>query len=134
MFNPNLTSSVLKYQNLWRGIAYAMLVMILIASLLPTEYIEAPGSDKLHHFLSYAVLAWWCVLAFQIQTSRKLLILIVLLVCYGACIELLQGLSGYRFAEWYDLLANTMGVFIGTLFAFYVMKGFLSWVEFRLKR
>jgi len=41
-------------------------------------------------------------------------------------IELLQGLSGYRYAEFYDLVANTVGVTIGCLIAIYLSKQWLT--------
>lgn len=108
-----------------------MFAVILIASLLPTENLPK-GNDKLHHFLSYAVLAWWCTLAFQISDIKKLFLLAVYLITFGGIIEILQGLSGYRYAEWLDFLANSLGVVIGVLFAFYVTKKILFFVETKL--
>ena len=105
-----------------------MLAVILIASLLPTENLPK-GNDKLHHLVSYAVLAWWCVLAFQISQQKKVLLLVFKLIVFGGVIELLQGLSGYRFAEWYDLLANTLGVFLGVVVARYVTKNTLFYID-----
>jgi len=105
-----------------------MFAVILIASLLPTENLPK-GNDKLHHFLSYAVLAWWCTLAFQISDIKKLFLLAVYLITFGGIIEILQGLSGYRYAEWLDFVANSLGVMFGSVIAFYITKNLLEYLE-----
>ena len=112
-----------------------MLAVVFIASLLPPEHIQAPGSDKLHHFLSYAVLAWWCTLVFQKYRFNQGIILAIKLIIFSGVIELLQGLSGYRYAEWYDLLANSIGVISGLIMATYftqnILLNFDTWCQRR---
>lgn len=90
-----------------------MLAVILIASLLPPENLPQGGNDKLRHFISYSVLAWWCGLAFMAHEENQIIKLGIKLIAFGAMIEVLQGLTGYRFAELYDLMANTLGVVVG---------------------
>ncbi|MNJ74215.1 VanZ like family protein [compost metagenome] len=52
--------------------------------------------------------------------GRRLMITAGLLG-YGVLIELLQGLTGYRFAEWADLLADGLGIALGVL-AYVVLR------------
>ncbi len=111
-----------------------MLTVILITSLLPAQNLpHLHGSDKLHHLLSYAVLAWWTTLAFQKNTLYQVTILAFLLILFSGMIELLQGLSGYRYAEWYDLLANCIGVFVGCILAFRLTSQCLIKLDRRLQ-
>jgi VanZ family protein len=35
------------------------------------------------------------------------------LLLYGGLIEVLQALTPYRYAEWFDVLANAAGLLIG---------------------
>ena len=35
------------------------------------------------------------------------------ILAYGGLIEVLQSFTGYRFAEWNDLLADAMGLLLG---------------------
>src|SRR5690606_30012801 len=79
-----------------------------VVSLLPTP--EAlplqTGWDKSDHALAFFVLG---LLGFSGWPDSRARILIGL-VGYGAVIELLQGMTGYRFAEWSDLLADSLGI------------------------
>jgi len=109
-----------------------MLAVIFIASLLPTEHLPK-GNDKLHHLVSYAVLAWWFVLAFRPKSYSKTFILALKLIAFGGIIEILQGLSGYRFAEWQDLLANSIGIFMGCFIALKLSFNLLTWLDNRLQ-
>ncbi len=112
-----------------------MLAVIFIASLLPTEHIPK-GNDKLHHLVSYAVLAWWCSLVFQTAQIKQHIKLALILIAFGSIIELLQGLSGYRYAELLDVLANTTGIIIGMFLAIKLTPRLIPTVEaliFKLK-
>ncbi|MBL7003706.1 MAG: VanZ family protein [Gammaproteobacteria bacterium] len=99
---------------------------------MPTEKLPQVGSDKVAHFLTYAVLATSWGLAFISKSQiTKLKILLFLIAC-GGVIEILQGLSGYRYAEWADFLANTLGVFLGALLASTIAKQWLFFIDQRL--
>jgi len=111
-----------------------MLAVIFIASLLPTEHLPKVANDKLEHFLSYFILAWWSSLAFQVSTLKKIIILALALIFFGGLIELLQGLTGYRYAEWYDLLANTLGITGGCFMAYFVTDNILNKMDYFLSQ
>lgn len=90
-------------------IAMALLaVVIAVLTLGPAPQSGVPGSDKLHHLLAFAVLA------FPLPAARPRLAPWVLLaiIGYGGLIELIQPYVG-RQAEWADLAADAAGGAIG---------------------
>lgn len=106
--------SYLHYRLLWQGVAYVLLAVILIASLLPVEHLPK-NNDKVSHFLSYGILsAYWCLVFHALEFKKKINIALGLIV-FGGIIELLQGASGYRYAEWADVWANSLGVIVAML-------------------
>ncbi len=65
------------------------------------------GWDKLNHFAAFAVLGLLARLAWPRQS---LLRWALALLSYGALLELAQGLTPNRQAEWADLLADAVGL------------------------
>ena len=101
----------LTYPGLWYGIACAMLLIVAIASLLPSP--ELGSSDKLLHFSTYFVLS--AVFTTLNQHSRTLGRVATGLILYGILLEVLQGFTGYRMMDALDMLANSFGVLGGLL-------------------
>jgi VanZ family protein len=92
--------------------AYAMLALVALLSLLPSPP-DMGGNDKVLHFLTYfALSAGFTTL---VNPNYKLLWVATGLILYGILIEFLQGLTGYRYLEIADMLANSSGVFCGLL-------------------
>ncbi len=101
----------LHYSRLWFGLGYAALAVVAVASLMPAP--EMGVGDKWLHFGTYFVLsAWFTVL---VRVNRQLIHVFLGLILFGVLIEFLQGLTGYRFMEFYDVLANAGGVVSGLL-------------------
>lgn len=93
----------------WSGISIALLVVITALSLWPLEQLpEAPGSDKLHHLLAYGVLMFPAAL----RQPRLWQLLVAGFIAWSGAIELIQPLVN-RYAEWQDMLANTLGIVCG---------------------
>ena len=98
---------------LWAGLWIAAIATVLLASLSPAPPMPpVDNSDKLGHFLAYAVLA---VGAVQLYARRvSLLGAGIGLVLLGIGIEYAQGaLTATRMADPADALANTLGVAAG---------------------
>ena len=90
------------------------LLSVLVLSLLPVSTpLPSTGWDKTNHVLGFAVLAILGGMGYRGHELR----LAAGLLAYGALIEVLQALSGYRFAEWGDLLSDGIGIVIGLLTA-----------------
>lgn len=83
---------------------------VLVLSLLPTD-IQTPttGWDKANHFAGFAALAVLGLLAYGGRRGGTF----AGLLAFGALIEALQWLSGYRLAEWGDWFADALGVAAG---------------------
>lgn len=92
----------------WLFAVTAVIVMVL--SLSPLEP-DAPslGWDKANHMAAFTLLA---LLGCRAYPSHTGIVLAGLLV-YGGLIEVLQSFTGYRRAEWADLLADALGLPLG---------------------
>ncbi|MGB4811194.1 MAG: VanZ family protein [Methylophilaceae bacterium] len=87
---------------------------ITTLSLSPIEMLTAPifdWWDKAQHASAFLVLC--CLGLFAYPTSPRRVIFGLLM--FGIGIEFMQYLTGYRFAELSDFLADTVGVTLGTL-------------------
>lgn len=94
---------------LWAGLTVSLLVVISILSLWPLAALpDVPGTDKIHHFIAYAVLA----LPLSVARPRHWLWGVMILVAYSGVIELIQPYVN-RYGEWLDLLANGLGLCLG---------------------
>lgn len=96
----------------WLFAATAVIVMVL--SLAPLEP-DAPslGWDKANHLAAFALLALLGCRAYPAHIS----IVLAGLLAYGGLIEVLQSFTGYRRAEWADLLADALGLPLGWMVA-----------------
>ena len=126
--NQTSTDRRLELARLWYSLAALMLLVVAAASLLPAP--DVGVSDKLSHVITYLVLAGWFSL---LATNRVALCWAAIgLVAYGVLMELLQGTTDYRYAEWGDVLANGAGVVAGSLFYFSPLPRLLRFVDSRL--
>ena len=86
----------------------AMLAVTVLA-LLPVEHLQSPVFDwwdKAQHALAFWVLTGWALWLWPVSVPRVLLVMLA----YGAGLELAQWAVGWRFAEWADLAADAVGV------------------------
>jgi len=103
----------------WRWFTAIFLLLISVASLTPLPVLpEMPGSDKTHHLIAYAALAFPAAL----NKMRHWWRLIILFAIWSGVIELIQPYVN-RYGEWQDLLANCIGLLIGVAIAM-VLRGF----------
>lgn len=93
----------------WPQLTLLGLAVIAYLSLSPLDRLpDAPGGDKLHHLVAYALLALPACLA----QPRALPALLALFLFWGGAIELIQPFVN-RYGEWADFLANAAGVGLG---------------------
>ena len=103
-------------------------IVIVLLSLLPIPDVkmpvQVPLADKWTHMVMYgtfALVIWW-----EYGRSHKRRLWKSLLcwavfapIAFSGLMELLQAYATtYRSGEWLDLLANTIGVLIGSLIGF----------------
>lgn len=110
--------------------AYAMLAMVGVLSLIPSPDIDIEGSDKFIHFFTYFILSTGFTVLVRFNSS--LLFVAAGLISYGIVLEYLQGLTGYRFMEGYDMLANSAGVIAGLMVRLTAIPGWFRRIELRL--
>ena len=117
---PRLGRSLKPFKRpwLWSGLWMLAIGVVVFASLVPAKDLPSvPVSDKLEHFLAYAVLAGAAVQLFARRLSWGFVC--VLLVLMGIGLELMQAKMALgRMLDRNDALANTLGVLAGLATAF----------------
>jgi hypothetical protein len=99
-----------------RYLFWVTCAVVVLLSLLPGEQLPAGffyWSDKLQHVLAFTVLATIGCLAWPAHTLRVTAGLLV----FGVGIEVAQQLSGWRFGDVADWLADATGIGMGWLVA-----------------
>lgn len=90
-----------------------IIIGILYLSLTPTETLTV-GNDKISHFIAYSCLMLNIGMLVY-PNKRKIFIGVVLAVFLGILIEILQHYIPGRFMSLGDVIANTIGVLLGTI-------------------
>lgn len=98
-----------------RWLFWLALIAITLLALSPRPPAVADlGWDKLNHLAAFALLGLLARLAWPAQRlARWLLGLLV----YGGLLEIAQGLTPNRQAEWADLLADALGLLVALALA-----------------
>lgn len=84
---------------------------VTVLALLPIEQLQMPVLDwwdKAQHALAFVVLTSWALLLWPHAATHVALSMLA----YGAGLEVAQWAVGWRFAEWADLAADAVGVFV----------------------
>lgn len=120
---------------LWLGTwAFGWLLCVVLSLIHPPQLgVDVPDSDKIGHFLAYALLSAWSVWIFASRRSH--LLSSIALVLLGIAMELAQGaLTDDRMMDVRDAWADAIGVLIGQLFAFGPARSLLQRFEARWLR
>jgi VanZ family protein len=125
--NPASTPS-LKLVKLWYLLGGVMLLVVGAVSLMPVP--DVGVNDKFSHLVTYFVLGGW----FSLLATNRVSLgwTIIGLIAYGMLIELLQGMTAHRYAEWGDVLANAGGTMAGILLYFSPLPRLLRFVDSKL--
>jgi VanZ family protein len=94
---------------MWRTAFILCVLSVLTLALLPDAaplMLVSTGWDKANHVLAFFVLGMLGLRAFPGAAWR----VAAGLLGYGALIELLQGMTTWRTAEWQDLLPDLIGI------------------------
>ncbi len=93
-------------------IGWGLVGVIWWLSLTPhPPHIDFEQSDKVGHFLAYGGTMFWFCLVYR--TSRVRLAYAAGFIAMGIAIEFIQGWTGYRDFEVYDMVADALGVVLG---------------------
>ena len=97
--------------NHWLSLTAFLLLLVTALSLWPLPSLpEVPGSDKTHHLMAYAVVAYPVAL----RSPARWWLIVVGVVLYGGKIELIQPFVN-RYGEWMDFFAVKLDVSIFSL-------------------
>lgn len=96
---------------------------IAVLTLMPAEGLpDAPGSDKLHHFLAFGALVFPVVAT----RPRAAIWAVPLAIGFGGAIELIQPHVG-RHGEWADAAVNAGGALLGAAAATLLHRVLTPW-------
>jgi len=113
---------LLKDNSLFLAIAVTLTITVLSLIKLGVQPISFTYLDKVEHAIAYTTLSFFWLLTFGL-TKKKILLVILICVIFGAFIEVLQKTTSYRTFDYVDMIANTIGVLIGYLiFIFFTKK------------
>jgi VanZ family protein len=99
-------------------LAFGITLIIFVLCTMPSGNLTHNVNDKTAHFIAFAGWAFCWQFAFKNYTKT-----LILGIIYGILIEFWQGsLPTYfhRSFDWYDALADGVGVIIGLIAAFFV--------------
>jgi VanZ family protein len=108
---------VLNHRRAWLTGGWLLVGLVVYLSLTPhpPEPLSFSNADKLEHGFAYGSLAlWFCQIYL---TARSRMIAMASLVGLGIGLEFVQGWTGYRHFDVWDMVANSIGVLLGFLLA-----------------
>lgn len=121
----------LNRRRVWLSCGYLLVLTVLGFSLWPLVSERAmmiPYFDKFLHAFTFMVLMLW----FSGLMSRHFYLkLFLILLIYGALIELLQNFTPYRQMEFNDFVADAIGLVAGWVLARAGLGNWCVWVEKR---
>ena len=100
----------------WAPTVFYVVLIIVMAARPAPRFPRISHIDKYFHFLAYGVLAVLSYRSFADTGFRRAAIMTLILgTMVGMADEGIQSLSSLRDASRYDLMADVVGVIIGTL-------------------
>jgi VanZ family protein len=102
-----------------------LLGIVYLSLKSPNGGVNVQLNDKVGHFIGYGVLSLNTFLVFGFKPIRKGILLIIGLLGMGASLEGLQGFVPGREVSGLDIVANSIGVAIGTAL-YFVWKRYQS--------
>ena len=121
-----------RLKTLWLLIGYALVMFVVYLSVTgnpPELELGFKFQDKFFHALAYCSLMFWFAQIYHVKKQRLLFALAFVLL--GALMEGIQSLDPNRYAEFNDMVANTVGVAIGILLTKRSLKNILYYFERR---
>ncbi len=121
-YPQRITKHLLVVKKLLLTASIGYTIVLIIVSLVNLNSVPSLGSsfdDKIYHCIAYLVLAFLWMTYFK-PSSKKYIRVIVFtcVILFGIILELIQHiLNPNRTYDNYDLMANCIGVLLGTLIA-----------------
>jgi VanZ family protein len=98
---------------LFRSSFWLLVLVTLWLSLIPVDQVPTVFSfwDKAQHAFGFAVLGFLGLLAYP----GLIRVVLVGLALFGIGIECAQWLTGWRYGDWQDWIADCVGIAIGAM-------------------
>lgn len=121
--------TALRHFRLWLAAGWLDILLIVYLSLTPhpPHGPDIPGADKIGHFGAYGILMYWFCLLYPMLPRRILLGAMFILL--GVVLEFVQGWTGFRNFELWDMAADAGGVVLGLATALLVRNNLLLSIE-----
>lgn len=106
---------MLSHRRAWLAGGWLLVCLVAYLSLAPhpPQPVSFAHVDKLEHGFAYATLSlWFCQLY---HSPRSRMIAVAALIGLGVALEFIQGWTGYRLFDVWDMAANSVGVLSGYL-------------------
>ena len=118
----------LKYKKIWISLGLLYVILVIYFCLIPGVGgpPSIPNQDKVIHFITYALCSFWFSQSFYREFTVRIFIWVFFL---GTSVELAQGLTKTRFFEYGDILANSLGNYIGLLVSLKVFPKLLEKID-----
>lgn len=99
-------------------LALEFLGIVYLSLKSPNGGVNVQLNDKVGHFIGYGVLSLNTFLVFGFRTRLQTTLILLFLIGWGVLMEWLQGYVPGREVSGLDIVANTIGVAIGTALYF----------------
>jgi VanZ family protein len=119
----------LRFSWVWWALGWALVLATINESLQRKVWAVAEilPSDKATHFAGYCALAIWFG---GLARRSRYFGVAAFLLALGGSLEITQGLMHQgRTADWYDMLANTLGITAGLTLSALGLGNWMVWVE-----
>lgn len=122
----------LRWFTLWSTLGWVLVAAVIYLSLTPHPIeIDMEQGDKFGHILGYMVMMSWFT---QLYHRRVHLWWGLGFVALGIVLEYVQGWTGYRSFDYFDMLADGAGVAAGWLLGGTALARLLSGFERQFSR
>ena len=118
----------LRARRLWISVGWALVLLIVYLSLTPSPIgLPVEYGDKISHVLAYLALMSWFANIYDSAIQRTGFA--IGFVILSIALEFVQWWVGYRTLELNDMVASTIGVALGLVFAPPRMPNYLKLIE-----
>lgn len=128
-----VTQPKLRFAWLWWTLGWLLVAATINESLQRNVWAVAQvfPSDKVTHFAGYCALAIWFG---GVARRSRYLGVAAFLLALGGSLEIAQGLMHEgRTADWFDMLANSLGIATGLSVSALGLGHWMVWIERLLK-
>ena len=125
-----VVSPDLKFRFLWLTIGYVLVAIVTFLSLTRNPIdtgLQFPYEDKMYHAFAYFTLMAWFAQIYHGRMQRYLIAIVF--IAMGCSFEYLQSLDVNRYAEFADIVANSLGVLAGFFLTLTEVKNTLVKIE-----